>query len=315
MKKAFFGLFTAALFSALFVFILELSVRLFMPQVIPQGTSKQLYRDSVYATSSGLAPGAVGFSNGALVRVDQYGFRATSVPVDSTKKSWLLIGDSVTMGIGVQADSTFAGRLQQKQDSLDVLNAALIGYNVSDYLNVARALIADGRYGFDIRKVSLFWCLNDIYDNVPVVEVPGGKLRHWFSGSLAWLRSKSRLYQLVKGTLFNRPRAYFEFDSRFYNAESPEFLAALDKLDKISAMCEARDIRFEVLLLPYAWQFSDRQTLFYPQALMEEALRGMDIPVRRPLQMVKPEHSADLYLFGDGIHFSNRGHKLLAREL
>ncbi len=315
MKKLLFGLLTAVLFTILLIFMLEISIRWFRPQVIPQGTSKVLYQDSVYAYSSGLAPLTEGVSNGAPVQVDRFGFRATSVVLDTSRKSWLLIGDSVTMGIGIAADSTFAGRLQHSQDSVQVINSALIGYDVYDYRNVARALIENRRFGFNLQQVTLFWCLNDIYRNVAALDLPGGTLRNRFSGALTWLRGNSRLYQYIKGALFNRPRAYFDFDRRFYEMSGQDLKSALEVLNEIAEMCRAHRLSFEVVMLPYAWQYTGGPEMFAPQQRLLYGLQARGIKARLFEIDKNQQDVQDLYLFGDGIHFSAAGHRMIAQEL
>ena len=77
-----------------------------------------------------------------------YGFRETSVKIDTTKKSWLILGDSVTMGIGAEADSTFAGILHSSLDSINILNPSIIGYNNIDYLNVYKYFVIEKKNDF-----------------------------------------------------------------------------------------------------------------------------------------------------------------------
>lgn len=317
MKKFYFSIITLIIFSVFIVLVLETFVRLFYPEIPAYGTSKELYAERVYGGSSGLAAGKSGYSMGAPVNVSQYGFRSCSVEIDTSKKNWLLIGDSVTMGIGVKADSTFAGILQSRTDSLNILNASLLGYKIEDYLNVFKTLVIEKSQALKIERVSIFWCLNDIYTDVADVEIPGGKIRYLLSDFLMFIRIHSRSYQFLKALVFDRAKSYYRFDAQFYDQENKSFKNAVQRFEKIQLYCNAANISFDVILLPYEYQLrKNSEDNFQPQKLMRGALRKLNIKTLNPLTKVANGlRSKDLYLFGDGIHFSNTGHRLIAGYL
>ena len=55
-----------------------------------------------------LKPSSEGMSHGELIKTDKMGFRLTHLKSDTSLSDWLYLGDSVTMGIGVSTDHTFA---------------------------------------------------------------------------------------------------------------------------------------------------------------------------------------------------------------
>jgi lysophospholipase L1-like esterase len=315
MKKALILLgynFVAVLF---FFLVSELVIRAFAPQITTQGTSKNIFVDSLYYASLGLKPLSSGKTNGAEVRVDQYGFRETSIKIDRSKDSWLFLGDSVTFGIGVEADSTFAGIVQYRLDSINVLNPSAIAYNIEDYVNLFRYFVLDQSYDFKIRRVTIFWCLNDVSTNIPDVIVPGGKIRYLFSDVLTFLQVHSRLYFFTKTLLFDRPKSYFLFDKAFYDKESPEFLNAINRIVEISNLSRNRKILFDLILLPYEYQLREPNSQnLEPQKLMIEKLKPKGINVVNPFEELfsKDKNSKDYFLYGDGIHFSKYGHRYVA---
>jgi hypothetical protein len=111
--------------------LLELGIRILASDIRPEGTSSSLAIDSVYGSSAALRPGASGYTGGARVAVDALGFWKYSDQSDSLQDGWLLLGDSVTLGIGIEPDSTFAGRLSEGS-RYSLHNASWIGYSSSD---------------------------------------------------------------------------------------------------------------------------------------------------------------------------------------
>jgi len=112
MKKIFYFAFYNFIVLLFLILLSELLVRQFNKSQTTQGTTKQILADSLYYDSPGLKPLSIGKSNGATVIVDDYGFRKCNKNISKESKSWLLIGDSVTMGIGIDSDSTYAALIQ-----------------------------------------------------------------------------------------------------------------------------------------------------------------------------------------------------------
>lgn len=290
----------------------ELAVRIFVPQIGTHGTSKSIIADSLFYGSYGLRPLSSGSTNDAIVRVDKYGFRKCSVKIDTAKSSWLILGDSVTFGIGIEADSTFAGIIQTKVDSLNIVNPSVSGYNINNYWDVFRYFVLRRNHKLKFEQVSIFWCLNDVYTNVSDFRIPGGKIRYLLSDFLTYIRIHSRLYYFLKTLLFDRPQSYYLFDKSFYDDENPEFRHAIKKLVQINKLCQERKIRFNLVLLPYEYQL--RKNDFTPQNKLVEALRNEGVKVLNPCEHIlsRNQNSQSYFLYGDGIHLSNYGHRYIA---
>lgn len=288
---------------------LEAAVRLTHPEIGPTGTDRRLFADGVYGASPGLRPGAEGESNGAVFRVDDRGFWAYPAPTD--RPGWLFLGDSVTMGIGVPPEHTFAGLLAARQDSLAVLNPSLIGYSSRDYVAVLRNLLR--RPDLDLRRVTVFWCLNDVY--APATADPGAGVRRLGGDFLTFLRQHVRAYHWLKNLFSDRPRAYFEHDRRLY-AGAP-LAAALADLATLDSLATAHDLPLDVVVLPYAYQLRhpDAPGVFAPQDTLRARRPVAALHDPAPYLLARSEYPGALYLYGDGIHFSPAGHALLADYL
>jgi hypothetical protein len=242
------------------------------------------------------------------------------------------------MGIGVEEDSTFSGILQSRFRRVNIFNPSMIGWDVRDYVRVFRHFTAENRNSLHIDRVLLFWCLNDLYRGDEAVEMPGGKIRARAGKAIAILRAHSRFYYFVKTLLFDRARDYYLFDSRLYAGKGPGVADAIGRLAEIRESCKSprlrrsggsgatakrpaeggdlRDgIEFTVVLLPYEYQLRDLNGgSDEPQRIMRAELESRGIEVLDPLPYMKAcgMRPRKLFLYGDGIHLSAAGHRMIA---
>ncbi len=303
------------------LFLLEGAVRVWLPEITPVGTDKSLFADSVYATTPGPRPGATGLSNGArfsAMNLAGYGFWQYAGSYDASRSSWLLLGDSVTMGIGVHPDSTFAGRLARHLPGINVLNPSVLGHASRDYVAIARELIPEkGGPQVHLSRVVVMWCLNDIYSSTGPLPDPDQTVRDVGGSFLSFTRRHLHLYQFLKSSLFDRPRRYWDHDSRLYRDDLVSRSA--DDMGTIVSLGSDRRIEVTVVVLPYEYQLRNPEGvgIWAPQERMAGRLTSIGItpldPSRYLLERV--DDPSDLFLYGDGIHFSSRGHELIFRFL
>lgn len=300
--------------------ILELVVRIAYPEIKSTSTSRDLVMDSVYGQSAGLRPFARGLSGEKMFSVDALGFWKYAANADSLQNGWLLLGDSVTMGIGVSPDSTFAGRLAGLCPAWYILNPSWLGYSSADYVNIAKHMLIKRRFSDSsipqIKRLTIFWTLNDVYSDGNIGMPPGQAVRDIGSAMLGWMRRHLRAYHWLKHLWSDRPKAHFDFDAQFYRHDDPRYVEASQDLLEIKTMCSDAGVRLEVVLLPYEYQLrqhdsptSRPQTLF-SRMLDRQNIRWYDLTA---LFQALPGDHRELYLFGDGIHFSNSGHTEISR--
>src|SRR5262245_17028287 len=91
--------------------------------------------------------------------------RVRDVPLASSTRRILLIGDSFTEGTGVAFEDSFAGRLAaagaQRADKIEFLDAGVISYSPTLYYRKVKYLIERG-LRFD--EVVVFSDVSDVYD-------------------------------------------------------------------------------------------------------------------------------------------------------
>lgn len=244
-------LFVFNILVVILLFILaEIGLRLSLPQIKLPGTEAALLQDSIYYDSQGLRQNVSGKSMGVL---------KTTTPArtwkysknQNGKRKILFIGDSVTMGIGVENDSTFCRIINNTDTNSQILNPALIGYSVYDYKNIIRKILVDDINQTGISEVIICWCLNDIYSNELIQNVPQTTDETFFGRMVIFFRNSSYLYQFAKNLFTDRAKDYYLFDDKFYTIDSNTFQKGLNDFDEIIKLMKSTGIKLKILVLPY----------------------------------------------------------------
>jgi len=303
--------------------LLEGAVRLFFPHVNVQSTSRNLFLPGRYGPSHGLRPGGSGTSFGVPVSIDEDGFRAPAGrSVDSPSATILMLGDSVTFGVGVAEPETFAGRLQAARPDLRIINAAAPLYNMEDYRNLLERLPLES---WGVRHAYLFYNLNDIFGRATLVADAAQKGKREKLRDLAtWCQREiaghSKLYVLLKSLRQGDVSvAYFKNDVRVYEPDSPRFRTTLSLLEESREAAARRGIELRVVLLPCEPQLRDPPLpdRWKPQRLLSAFLaeRGIGYLDLAGAFSSGSGASRSLFLYADHMHFSPEGHALVFKAI
>ena len=295
--------------------LLELFTRIIFPGINYQGTDKRLIINRGEGNGYGLKPNINAQSFGKNISTDKYGFRRNNFIYNKEKPNWLLLGDSVVMGVGVNEDSTFSSHLSSKLKNWNILNGGVIGYSSEDYvLQLNHALQT-----LKIQRVSLFFCLNDIYNRESgIIDIlPGETLRKLFGHTINFLRMNSALYLLIKNIIFDRSKNYFEFDNNLYIQKEELLYQAINNLIKIKNILKNNNIPFEIYLLPYEYQLRNphQTSIKQPQLKLMNSLKNYSIIVKDMFNYMLQNsngYSKELFLYGDPMHLSNKGHRIVS---
>lgn len=308
--------------AALLALAVELTVRFSCPEITPIGTSRNLVVDTLYGSTDGLRPDATGVSDGARFSVNSLGYWNYAVQPEAGAPGWLILGDSVTMGVGVDPDSTYVGRLAGAFRTYTICNASWIGYSSADYVNVVRSRLPSnsavgGGTGVNVRRVTVFWTLNDVYSNQPFGRQPGTLVRIYGSTLMTFIARHVRTYQWLKALLYDRPKEYFEFDRRFYEYQGDHFRSCVGDLQALQIICRQYGARLDIVILPYEYQLRAGGGDRIPQKMLREVMGRLDIPCWDAAEALRNSgiEPKKLFRFGDGIHLSPAGHEVLFRAL
>ncbi len=270
-----------------------------------------LLADNKYFTSSGLKENAEGKVWGKQFHTDDFGRRKSKTVFDSKKKKWLFIGDSVTEGVGVDDSSTFSSLCSEGFTEHNVCNYSLIGYSTTDYLNVLKSVLEKDS---TTELVTLFYCLNDVYGKAKTKDLPVMAKQKFIGKLNSILQSSCSTYKLLKLFFYQQSNRYFTYDLQFYKKDEAHFVQAMNDLQFCDSLCKAKNIYFNVVMLPYQSQLRDRN--FAPQQLVKQFCERDSIEFSDAAEyLAKQENVNSLYLFADEIHFSEKGHKAIAEFL
>ncbi|MEW6303631.1 MAG: GDSL-type esterase/lipase family protein [Verrucomicrobiota bacterium] len=303
-KKALVCAVALGVFAALLL-VAEGAARLFCPHINSQGTQRSLLREGAFGETIGWQPNGRGLAFGETVEIDERGFRRLNSPAQSDE-AWLLLGDSVTFGVGVPVEQTFAGRLQAAHPRVRIWNTAVIGYSIEDYA----AVLADfQRRKEPIAKVILFLCLNDGYRRMTLTDNATPLLR-----CTRWLGERSKFYLLIKDAFFDRSHSYFEFIEPHYHTGAPEWARLKSGLEEIKHRCRESGWDLRVVVLPYEYQVRRHDTnLLGPQTVLGQLLETNAVATLdvTPAFAAQGREKRPLFLHADAMHLSSAGHELV----
>jgi lysophospholipase L1-like esterase len=316
--------------------VLEGLTRIFFPQIGFVGESSALREPARFGTSIGYRPNASATSWGATVTTDALGFRhdPAEKPKPAKAPSIVIIGDSVPVGIGVEAQELFSSTLG-RQLPQRIINTSVTNYGVEDYENIVRHFIVPKRSELSIEKVVLFVTFNDMAVPVeanappPAIQPPVEKPLHirWAERLNqtvqfnAFLMQRSKLYLLLKGLAYDTSKSWFMSDARlFRNPSNVAVFAA--RMNAIKEMLQEAKIPLLVVVLPYEYQLRapGTETLF-PQSILRNILSTgkfdfVDLTAHFQEHLRRTgRRSSQLYLFNDHCHLSSMGHDVVAEAL
>lgn len=290
--------------------VAEVTSYILLQKVYNRSFDSELIEDNMYYTSAGVKPNRVTKVWGKQFSTDYYGGRLNP-SATGNKRKWLFIGDSVTEGVGVGDSSTFAARTQCAGQTEDVYNLSLIGYSLPDYVNVIKfALERD----LDIDRVTLFYCLNDVYGTAKSTDLPVMGKASIIGSASRLLQEYCNTYKLVKLLVFHDSNSYFKYDLQFYNENNPRFTEAMQSLSEFNTVCREYGIIPSVVLLPYRSQLKPKNAdTQLPQKLVMDYCKAHGIRAWNAAPFLTETQSPEaMYLFADEIHFSEQGHKEMA---
>jgi len=287
---------------------LEIASRMVLQRIYNREFDSSILVDHKYFTSSGLKGNASVKVWGKSFNTDEEGRRKNKTRFDSKKKKWLFIGDSVTEGVGVDDSSTFSSLYADEFKECNICNYSLIGYATADYINVLKSVLARDT---TTELVTLFYCLNDVYGNTQMKDLPVLAKQNIIGKLNGLLQNTCATYKLIKLFFYQNSDRYFTYDSQFYKKEDEHFNQSMNDLRVCDSLCKTRNIYFNIVMLPYQSQLKNKN--YIPQQLVKTFCDKDSIEFSdASAYLSKQEDIKSLYLFADEIHFSEKGHRAVA---
>lgn len=229
-------------------------------------------------------------------------------------------GDSVTMGWGVDDDSTYSSQLEKLLNSRGCsgLKAQVISAGVNAYPNALAQermmkVIEDG---YQPDAVVVAYSANTGFEGIPDLQ---GEERQKFlkKVELKSIARRSALYNfliedLLRGVAYYRFREALMLGTWNSARSSPDLPVShfLDRLQKAKSVADLNHVQMILLLL-------GSKTETYPahpyQAAMLEYARANNIPLVNAIELMKNQNQDDVFM--DHVHPTAAGHVLIAEEL
>lgn len=323
------------LFTTLICLLLaEIGVRLMFPQFNPRAQLAFQVMPDHFALGPPLQTEWDAAPKGDFsVRVtfNQYGFRDTKDLHTATPADWFAVGDSFTLGFGVDEDKRYSNLLEQKWHATSLSNRVFnigIPGNFLDYQRLVK--YAQSR-GATIHHLIVGVCMDNDLNDYHVTKSDWDSMREWDAGISTrdrvrrWLKSHSALYITASFVLESSPgpRHFLEkiglahdlvaIDAAHKTNLSPEVLASSrDELVRLTSL--APDT--VVLIIPSRrlWlgdkQGEQQLHTTFVRMCRDAGLRVVDV---KPVLENTP-NPVDAY-FAHDPHWNPRGHVLAAEEL
>ena len=194
------------------------------------------------------------------------------------------------------------------------MNYSLIGYSVSDYLDVIKSLVK--KKDSDITRVTIFFCLNDVYGPAKSGQLPVMAKQNFLGKLNGLMQDNYATYKLIKLTVYQLSDSYFRYDEKFYTKGNAFFNDAMLCLRDCDSICKNAGVKMNVIVLPYRSQLGNEGNKTMPQFMIKWFCRDHNIDCdyvsTRDVGFIHASFSSPLYLFADEIHFSEEGHKTIA---
>ena len=275
---------------------------------------------------------------GVLVITDEHGFRTSPHSRQlHTSEHVLVLGDSVSVGNGVEAEQTYPSLLEEKLGK-KVLNASVTGYRIVDYVEVLGNIVDN----FKPQLVIIGICLNDVSptSQANIVGIARKKkadgevtpderrypnmfvrtLRYINDNYLdfhAFLGSYSRTYVLVKSLATDSARDHFLADELYY--DDPQTIEVLSsQFTKLKRLL-TDEKPLVLFIFPYEYQLrAGSLEVLEPQKIIKEAGHRAGVTIYdlydELAEYLKANRlpSKAIYLFNDPLHFNSVGHHAIA---
>jgi len=262
---------------------------------------------------------------GKKSKTDKNGFRIplNNFSYKNEKKSILILGDSVTFGVGVKEKNTFIGILRNNLQNNNLYNTAIFGHNIESYSYILKK--NHKKFKNEINEVVIFLCLNDLVPYQGAVFKKEEKneinnfqkniVKNTFAVKLnVFFRERSSLFVLLKGFLTNPIERHYNYMKILYDNEKN--LMGFEKfVNEIDGFMNKNNLKYRYVLLPYAHQVRNncKKNLLKPQEIIKEILNKKNLNlIDYTSEFCKIPNNNDLFLKYDPVHLSNYGHRFVS---
>ena len=262
---------------------------------------------------------------GKKIKTDNNGFR---IPLEkfnykNNLQTILILGDSVSFGVGVDEKESFVGLLRKKIN-YNLYNSSVAGHRLENY----SFLLEKYHNKFQqINEVLIFLCLNDIVSQDGIVQkerlkIASEKKGIWndirnkslFINLNFYLREKSTIFNIVKAVGTQNIKRHFDYINPYYENEII-LNNYKNNLKKIIDYSSLNKINTRFVLLPYKHQIKNNCKPRYmsPQTQIKDMFQKLEYRLFDfSADFCNMEQGNKLFLNFDPMHLSKDGHKFVS---
>jgi len=242
---------------------------------------------------------------GVTIRTNSDGFRDDDYPVERGKRRRVMfLGDSLTLGWGVEKEETFEHLLERQLDAVtpsEVINLGVGNYNTTQEVN----LFIDKGLKYRPDQVVVFYFINDAEPVPQKSRLPG--LGHSRLVTFYWSRIKA-----AKARISPEESDFREYYSALYREGAEGWERCKAAFLQLEEICDAEGIDLRVVLLPelhqldpYAFRKEYDQVLGFLEA---NGIPALDLAPR----FRNVDDPTTLWVSLDDAHPNARAHALIA---
>ncbi len=241
---------------------------------------------------------------GVTLRTNADGFRDDEYPVArGPKRRIVFLGDSLTLGWGVEKRDTFEQLLEDRLDArrpTEILNLGVGNYNTTQAVN----LFIDKGLKYEPDQVVLFYFINDAEPVPQKSRFPGlGRLR---VVTFFWSRVKAARARFTETVGFR------EFYSSLYEGEAVGWKRSQAAMRQLADLGRDRGFDVRVVILPELHELAD-YTFRREHALVEGFLRENGVPVLDLAPFFREvDDPQSLWVSRDDAHPNAKAHRMIA---
>jgi len=311
LKKPFDLLFLMVIPLAVFLALGEVFLRFYLTKHIFYDVEMSRYAVTLKVDSPNPLvghhhkPNSEAILMGVSVRTNSDGFRDDEYPfAKGAKRRVLFLGDSLTLGWGVEKQATFEQLLEDDLNAIsptEVINLGVGNYNTTQEVN----LFIDKGLKYAPDQVVLFYFINDAELVPQKSRFPG--LGNYRIVTFYWSRAKALRARLSDSVGFE------EFYSALYRGEAEGWKKSRAALLQLKELSLENGFDLKVVLLPELHELVD-YTFEEEHALVSDFLRAHAISHLDLAPFFRDQREPQaLWVSRDDAHPNARAHQLIAK--
>lgn len=262
---------------------------------------------------------------GKKSKTDVNGFRIPleKFSYDKNLKSILILGDSVSFGVGIEEKNTFVGILRKKIN-YNFYNSSVSGHRIENY----PFLIKKYHKQFpEVKDFIIFLCLNDIVAKDGILRKESIRInandKNFFNNFLNkkflieinfYLREKLAVFNLAKALGTQNVKRHYNYIIPFY--ENDLMFQDFEKnVKNIIDYSKRNEIKVKFVLLPYKQQIKKNclKEMMKPQRKINSLFQRLNYQLFDFSQeFCNKNKNNKLFLNFDPMHLSKDGHKFVS---